>query len=875
MLPRAAGILVPRADQAGAWCAAATILTLWRGPMPRSLARASFAACSILVVLAAAAQPASAARKRQREAAPAAAETKAESAKIADKVKGLTARPGLLTTYLDSDRGKLWLELPAPGAAGVVGEYLYVEGLLTGVGSNPIGLDRGQLGDTKVVRIRRLGPRVLIEEPNQGFRALSADAAERRAVAESFATSVLWGAEAAAVEPDGRALVDFTPFVVRDAHGAARTIQQAGQGSFELDAARSALDPDNCLSFPDNLEFEAILTFGGREPGPEVRATVPQPQSVTLVQHHSLIRLPDAGYRPRAFDPRGGSFGITFMDYAAPLDQPVETRWIARHRLQHAEPGNAASPAARPIVFYVDPAAPEPIRGALLDGAGWWAEAFARAGFPEGYRVALLPPGAHPLDVRYNVIQWVHRATRGWSYGGGVIDPRTGEMVKGHVTLGSLRVRQDILIFEGLLGAEKTGSGAADDPVKLALQRIRQLAAHEVGHSLGLAHNFAASTYGGRASVMDYPAPFVRLGADGELDVSRAYAAGMGAWDVHAIRYAYMEVPPGADERQALDELLVEGGKQGMRFLTDEDARPAGAAQPWANLWDNGLDPAAELEEVLRVRRAALQRFGERNVAAGRPLAKLQEVLAPIYLWHRYQVDATAKAIGGLDYGYGVRGNGGPSSFVDPALQRRALAALLSAIRPEALDLPEPVLRLLLPRPAGYDRNREMFRGQTGLVFDALGAAATAADLVLAAVLQPERLGRVADFHRRDAQQPALEEVLGGVVEAAFPAKAPGDARLAEIARVVQRVAADRLVALAAGNETPYPVKLRAEAELRDLARRLAQPAADPAESAHRKLLASDLDRYLEGREWQPQQLVKAPEPPPGQPIGDGWLDDE
>jgi hypothetical protein len=792
-------------------------------------------------------------------------------AKIADKVGTLAARPGLLTTYLDRERGKLWAELPAPGAEGVVGEYLYVEGLLTGVGSNPIGLDRGQIGATRVVRLRRLGSRVLLEEPNQRFRALSSDAAERRAVAESFATSVIWGAEVVALEADGRSLVDLTPFVVRDAHGVARTLDQTGQGSYDLDAGRSALDPDNCLAFPDNLELEAVLTFGGREPGSEVQATVPQPQSVTVVQHHSLIRLPDAGYKPRAFDPRAGSNAVTFADYAAPLGKPIETRWIVRHRLQHATPGDAASAAVEPIVFYVDPAAPEPIRGALLAGAGWWADAFAKAGFPGGYRVELLPPGAHPLDVRYNVVQWVHRATRGWSYGGGVVDPRTGEMVKGHVTLGSLRVRQDILIFEGLLGTAKTGSGAADDPVELSLARIRQLAAHEVGHSLGLQHNFAASTYGGRASVMDYPAPLVRLAADGSLDVSRAYATGVGAWDVQAIRYAYTELAAGADEHAALQALVAEGEKAGLRYLTDEDARPAGAAQPWANLWDNGADPAAELEEMLRVREAALARFGERNIAAGRPLAQLQEVLAPIYLWHRYQVDAAVKAIGGLDYRYAVRGEAPEpdrARFVDPALQRRALAALLSAIEPQRLDLPEPLLQLLLPRPSGYDPNREMFQGQTGLVFDALGAAATAADLVLQAVLQPERLGRVADFHRRDAEQPALEEVLGAVVGAAFPAKPVTAPRLAEIGRLVQRLTADHLVALASGEGTPYPVRVRAEAELRDLARKLATPVADRAEKAHRALLRRDLDRYFESREWQPQQLVKAPPAPPGMPIG-------
>jgi hypothetical protein len=435
-------------------------------------------------------------------------------------------------------------------------------------------------------------------------------------------------------------------------------------------------------------------------------------------------------------------------------------------------------------------------------------------------------------------------------------------------------VRQDILIFEGLLGADATGKGGATDPVQLALARIRQLSAHEVGHTLGIAHNFAASTYG-RGSVMDYPAPLVRLAADGTLDVSQAYSTGVGAWDAYAIRYAYTEPAAGADEGRMLADILADGAAKGLHFLSDQDARPPGAAHSMGNLWDNGTDPAAELEEVLRVREAALARFGERNVAVGRPLALLQETLAPIYLWHRYQVEAAAKALGGLDYAYAVRGSGdGAARLVDPALQRRALAALLSAIEPRALDLPEPVLRLLLPRPFGYDANREMFQGQTGLVFDPLAAAATGADLVLANVLQEERLARVADLHRRESTQPPLEEVLDAVVAAAFPARAPAEARLAEIGRVVQRVAADRLVALASSSTTAYPVRLRVEAELAALVRRLAGAAGgDAAEAAHRALLRRDLERYLQSREWQPEQLERAIDPPPGQPIGGAaWL---
>src|SRR5436305_1900674 len=326
---------------------------------------------------------------------------------IASRTAGFERRAGLLDLYVDAKAGKIWLSVPPAGAGGEVGTYLYVEGIATGLGSNPVGLDRGQLGDSRLVTFRRVGNRLLVEQPNLRFRALSDNPDEQRVARESFASSVLWAGEIAASDPDGRALVDFTGFLVRDAHDVAARLKATGQGTWALDPARSAVDFANCFAFPANLELEALLTFQSQEPGPLVRQTAPSPEAVTFVQHHSLLRLPAPGYRPRAFDPRAGSYSVDFLNYAAPLAAPIETRWIVGHRLEKVDPTAARSRVRNPIVYYVDPGAPEPVRSALLEGAGWWREAFEKAGFIDAYRVELLPPGVNPLDARSTVTQWV------------------------------------------------------------------------------------------------------------------------------------------------------------------------------------------------------------------------------------------------------------------------------------------------------------------------------------------------------------------------------------------------------------------------------------------------------------------------------------
>lgn len=785
--------------------------------------------------------------------------------------------PGYFPLTWQPSSGKVLLTVAAAQLARGQ-QFLLLDTLRKGVGANDLMLDRGQLGNARLVEWYRSGPRLLLIAPNLDYRSSSSDADEKSAVADSFAQSVLWGFKITNEAPDGAVTIDATDFFLSDIHGVGDRLQQGKQGAYHLDAQRSAIDAESLKSFPRNTEVESLLTFSDDAPTPArlISTVTPDAHHVTVEEHFSLIALPGPGYQPRAFDPRSGYFDLTYRDYSVPLGVPMEVKLITRHRLIKKDPAAAVSEPVEPIVYYVDRGAPEPIRSALIEGASWWNAAFEAAGFHNAFQVKELPANADPEDIRYNMIDWVHRSTRGWSYGESVVDPRTGEIIKGVVTLGSLRARQDFMICEALLAPytnahptpEQTTAEQAE-AVQMVLERTRQLAAHEVGHTLGLAHNFAASTIAPGTSVMDYPHPMVTLDASGKPDLSHAYTVGVGKWDFAAIAYGYTQLPAGTDERKALDAMLRKDTDAGLVFLTDQDARPLGSMSPRAHLWDNGTDPADELTRVLSVRKAALARFGQDAVQPGQPLAQLEDTLVPLYLLHRYQTEAAAKEVGGVVYLNSLRGDNQPLPTLVPAAdQQKALKAVLTTLDPETLTLPESLLAILPPRPFGYTANLESFPGQTGLALDPEGAVASAANLTSSLLFEPTRATRLIENRARDAAQPGLGDMIQQTLAATWyaPAKA---GLFAETQRTVQNSVLTYLLALSVSPEASDQAKAVAALQVHDLQSWL-QAKTDPEmDAAWRAHWAAAINRIAE---WQKTPAMFASpvvqQAPPGQPIG-------
>ena len=811
---------------------------------------------------------------------------------IDERVSGLRKIDGYFPLYWDERNGAMLLEIPQ-----VDTEFLFSTGLSAGLGSNDIGLDRGQGGQGRIVTFQRVGPRVMLVQGNQSFRSSSKNPLERKAVEDSFAKSVLWGFSVAA-ESGGRVLVDATDFFLRDVHGAAGSLQP---GTYRVDRTRSAFYLANTRNFEKNTEVDVMLTFvneaggggrgggGGPTQGPApiaepqvagsfgrqgmfsgtVGSVTPTPDAVTLREHVSFVELPDGNFKPRVDDPRAGYGGIAFVDYSQPIAEAIQFRYIRRHRLVKKDPAAPISEPVTPIRYWVDSGAPEDVKKALIEGAMWWNQAFEAAGFRNAFQVAVLPDGADAMDIRYNMINWVHRSTRGWSSGGSVTDPRTGEIIKATVTLGSLRDRQDYLIFEGLLSPYATGTERPAILYETALKRIRQLSAHEVGHTLGLGHNYYDSTKGW-ISVMDYPHPLEELKADGTIDISNAYPARIGDWDKVTIDYGYREFPAGTAEGPALTKILDQAWSQDLRYFTNQDTD----IHPRTEQWSNGVNQADELDRLMKVRRSALTRMGEQTIRLGAPMTTIEEPLVPIFMYHRYAVEGAASMVAGQDFIYAMRGDGRtPVKWESAANQRKALESLAATLKPSELTVPRTLLDSIPPRPPGWGVHRELFPRTTGEGFDPISPGTIAADVTIGFVLQPDRAARMIAQHAVDPALPGLEEVIDRLVKATFDATTTSPYE-AEVRRAAERVLVDRLSGLAAAAQNGQ-VRAIASLKLQRLAARLRVNATKTdADIAQHTLIAADIKRFLE-RPADAAKMLPAAPAPPGAPIGDldqDWL---
>lgn len=778
----------------------------------------------------------------------------AQTFKALDDKENLQKQEGFFNFWYVEKEDKLYMQVDALDQ-----EFIYVHALTSGLGSNDIGLDRGQLGGTAVVKFQRSGNKLLLVQPNQDYRATTTNALERRSVEQAFTKSVLFGFEIVEEDSDSF-LIDFTPFLMRDAHGVAQRLKRLKQGSYKLDKSKSALALERTKAFPKNTEFEALLTFSGTPTGRDIRSVAPDASNLTVVQHHSFVQLPEEGYEMRQFDPRSGSYPLTYQDYSTPIYESLTKRFIRRHRLKKKDPEAAISEAVEPIVYYLDPGTPEPVRSALLEGASWWNQAFEAIGYKDAFQVKMLPEDADPLDLRYNMIQWVHRSTRGWSYGASVTDPRTGEILKGHVSLGSLRIRQDFMIAQALMNKPFEISDDNYKPMLgMALARIRQLSAHEVGHTLGFAHNFAAST-DGRSSVMDYPHPLLYM-RDGQMDFSKAYDTGIGEWDKVTVAYSYGNPKSGQSESDYLNAVLTQAKNNNLQFISDADARSRGGAHAHAHLWDNAQDVTEELNRILELRAKAIAQFSVDNIKTGEAYSVLEDVFVPLYFFHRYQTQAVVKLIGGMDYDYVTKGSGlQPVEVLEESEQKDALKAVLETVDAEILAIPQELLKLFPPRAFGYPRTRESFKSNSGVSFDALGAAATASDMTLGLLLHPQRANRLVQQKAVDQSNLGLEEVLDELVEQTIESQPLSDYH-SEVQNSINFNVLKHLMNLSASDKSIPQVKALVNAKLKALQQNLLKDDT----AIHR-----EMDYRIEQFMNKPEKFEVLPSPkiPDGSPIG-------
>ncbi len=779
------------------------------------------------------------------------------SAQFAEKSKNFQKFNGFFNFQYDEKTDKVYLEV-----ADLEKEFLYVSSLSSGIGSNDIGLDRGQLGSTQVVFFRKAGNKLLLIQPNLKFRALTDNALEKKSIEQAFAKSILFGFKIEA-ESKGKYMIDITDFLMQDTHGVVGRLKRTKQGSYSLDKSKSAMALERTKAFPKNTEMDITLTFKGDAKGANIRSVAPNARLVTVAQHHSFIELPDNDYQKREFDPRSGASPFAYYDYATPVESSILKRFIRRHRLEKKDPNAAISEAVEPIIYYLDNGTPEPVRSALLEGGRWWNQAFEAIGYKDAFQVKILPDAADPLDVRYNVIQWVHRSTRGWSYGASVSDPRTGEIMKGHVSLGSLRIRQDFLIAQALMNKPYAERDDNHQPMlDMAIARIRQLSAHEIGHTLGFAHNYAASTTN-KSSVMDYPHPQFSV-KDGAIDFSNAYAVGIGDWDKVSVAYSYETFAKGVNEKEGLNKILSTAKTDGLRYITDQDARPLGGAHVLAHLWDNGKSVSAELDAMLNIRKIAINNFSIDNIPTGQPNSVLEDVFVPLYFFHRYQTEAVAKVVGGLEYNYAVKGDGQETVRVaDKAMQENALSSILKTLDASVIAIPQEKLSLFPPRAFGYPRTRESINGKTGVSFDALSAAETAADMTLGLLLHPERASRLIQQKATNPSNLGLDDVLNSLTASTIQ-KTNKDSYIREVQHSINYRVLFHLMNLAVHNKVHPQVNAIANKALNDLKSSLL--------TSGKNATTMEMVRRINEFNAHPDkfEVIATPKLPDGSPIGMG-----